>query len=51
MPILMGLILGFIVYKTKNLFSSIIAHIVFNITVLTLAYVGYELSKDLSLIL
>ncbi len=51
MPILMGVILGFVVYKTKNLYSSIIAHIVFNITVLILAYIGLELSKDLSLIL
>ena len=51
MPILMGVILGFIVYKTKNLYSSIIAHIVFNITALILAYLGLELSKDLSLIL
>lgn len=51
MPILMGVILGYIVYKTKNLYSSITAHIVFNVTALILAYLGLELSKDLSLIL
>ena len=45
MPILIGLILGYIVYKTKNLYSSIIAHIVFNITVLMIVYVGSELIK------
>ncbi len=45
MPILIGLILGYIVYRTKNLYSSIIAHVVFNITVLTIAYVGSELIK------
>ena len=51
MPILMGVILGFIVVKTKNLFSSIIAHVVFNLTSLTLAYLGSELLKQSSLIL
>jgi uncharacterized protein len=45
MPILIGIILGYIVYKTKNLYSSIIAHVVFNITVLTIAFVGTELLK------
>jgi membrane protease YdiL (CAAX protease family) len=45
MPILIGIILGYIVYRTKNLYSSIIAHVVFNITVLTIAYVGTELIK------
>jgi membrane protease YdiL (CAAX protease family) len=51
MPILIGIILGYIVYRTKNLYSSIIAHVVFNVTVLTIAYVGAELIKDLALIL
>ena len=51
MPILIGIILGYIVYRTKNLYSSIIAHVVFNITVLTIAYVGAELIKDPALIL
>jgi membrane protease YdiL (CAAX protease family) len=45
MPILIGIILGYIVYRTKNLYSSIIAHVVFNVTVLTIAYVGTELIK------
>ena len=45
MPIFIGIILGYIVYRTKNLYSSIIAHVVFNITVLTIAYVGAELIK------
>jgi len=43
MPILIGIILGYIVYRTKNLYSSIIAHVVFNITVLTIAFVSSEL--------
>ena len=51
MPILMGVVIGFIVYKTKNLYSAIIAHVVFNITSLTLAYVGWELLEELALIL
>jgi len=51
MPILMGVVLGFIVFKTKNLYSAIIAHVVFNITSLTLAYVGWELLEELALVL
>ena len=51
MIILMGLVLGFIVYKTRNLYSSIIAHIVFNVTSFTLAYLGMELLNESSLIL
>jgi len=51
MIILMGLVLGFIVYKTKNLYSSIIAHIIFNVTSFTLAYLGLELLNETSLIL
>lgn len=51
MPMLMGLVLGLIVLKTKNLYSAIIAHVTFNITSLTLAYVGYELLEQLALIL
>jgi len=51
MVILMGLVLGYIVFKTRNLYSSIIAHIVFNVTSFTLAYLGMELLNDTSLIL
>ena len=51
MPIFMGILLGFIVYKTKNLWSSIIAHVAFNFTTLMLAYLGWELLKDSALIL
>jgi membrane protease YdiL (CAAX protease family) len=51
MPILMGMILGYIVYKTKNLYSAIIAHVLFNLTSLALAYLGQELLKQTSLIL
>jgi membrane protease YdiL (CAAX protease family) len=51
MPMLMGVVLGFIVLKTKNLYSAIIAHVTFNITSLTLAYVGYELLDQIALIL
>ena len=51
MPILMGFVLGYIVYRTKNLYSAIIAHVAFNLTSLTLAYLGQELLKDMALIL
>ena len=51
MPMLMGVVLGFIVLKTNNLYSAIIAHVTFNITSLTLAYVGYELLNQIALIL
>lgn len=51
MIILMGLVLGFIVYKTRNLYSSIIAHIIFNVTSFTLAYLGLKLLNETSLIL
>ena len=37
LPMLMGLVLGAVVIKTKNLYSSIIAHILFNFTVFMLA--------------
>jgi len=49
MPMVMGIILGFIVFKTKNLYSAIIAHIVFNVTSLTLAYVGQYLLEQFAL--
>ena len=51
MPILMGIILGYVVYKTNNLYSAIIAHITFNVTSITLAYIGYELLENIALIL
>lgn len=51
MPILMGIVLGYIVLKTKNLYSAIIAHVVFNVTSLTLAYLSWELLEELALIL
>ena len=37
--IMIGIVLGFIKYKTKNLFSSIVAHLTFNFT----AYMLYLL--------
>ena len=49
--ILMGLVLGYIVYRTRNLYSAIIAHILFNVTSFTLAYLGMELLNETSLIL
>jgi len=51
MVILMGIVLGYIVFKTKNLYSAIIAHVTFNVTSLALAYVGWELLEQLALIL
>jgi len=46
MPIFMGIILGYIVYRTKNLYSSIIAHIIFNVTAITLAYIGEQILQQ-----
>ena len=51
MPIVMGIVLGFIVYRTKNLYSALIAHVAFNLTSLSLAYIGQEILKEASLIL
>jgi len=48
---IMGLVLGYVVYKTKNLYSAIIAHVAFNVTSLALAYLGWELLEQLALIL
>jgi len=42
-PILLGLILGTVVIKTKNLCSSIIAHIIFNFTVFMIAIFSMSL--------
>ena len=43
MPMIMGLLLAYIVIKTKNLFASIFAHVSFNVVVIIL----YFLSKSL----
>ena len=51
MIILMGVVLGYIVYKTRNLYSSLIAHIAFNVTSFTLAYLGWQLLEESALIL
>ena len=51
MIILMGIILGYVVYKTRNLFSSLIAHVVFNATSFILAYLGLQLLEQMALIL
>lgn len=49
MPMVMGIVLGYILFKTKNLYSSIIAHIIFNVTSLSLAYVGQHLLEQFAL--
>lgn len=49
MPMVMGIVLGYIVFRTKNLYSSIIAHIIFNVTSLSLAYVGQHLLQQFAL--
>jgi uncharacterized protein len=38
LPIIIGLLLGYIVIKTKNLFAAIIAHVTFNVIVLVLYF-------------
>jgi len=42
-PMIMGVLLAYIVFKTKNLFASIIAHIIYNVVVFML----YILAKSL----
>ena len=49
--ILMGIVLGYIVYKTRNLYSSLIAHIAFNVASFTLAFLGWHLLEESALIL
>ncbi len=44
MPIVMGVVLGFIVIKTKNLYSAIIAHIIFNLS----AFILYLFQQSLT---
>ena len=46
MPIFMGIILGLIVYKTNNLMSAIVAHLLFNLTsfLMYLLAQSYQLS-------
>jgi hypothetical protein len=51
MPIVMGIVLGYIVFKTNNLYSAIIAHVTFNLTSLSLSYIGQEIMEQASLIL
>jgi membrane protease YdiL (CAAX protease family) len=45
MPMLMGILLGYIVIKTKNLTAAIIAHILFNMA----SFVLYLFSQNLGL--
>jgi hypothetical protein len=40
MPVLMGIILGFIVVKTKKLYTAITAHVFFNLTVLVISFLN-----------
>jgi membrane protease YdiL (CAAX protease family) len=44
MPIIMGVFLGFVVFKTKNLYSAITAHMLFNLT----SFILYIFAKSLS---
>lgn len=41
--ILMGMILGYVVYRTKNLYSAITAHVAYNVTSLALAFLAQHL--------
>ena len=42
-PMIMGLLLAYIVIKTKNLFASIFAHVSFNVVVIILYFFGKSL--------
>ena len=44
MPMIMGILLGFVVFKTKNLFSAITAHMIFNLT----SFILYLFARSLS---
>jgi membrane protease YdiL (CAAX protease family) len=44
MPVIMGIFLGFVVFKTKNLYSAITAHMLFNLT----SFILYIFAKSLS---
>jgi len=44
MPVVMGVLLGFVVVKTKNLYSAITAHMIFNFA----SFILYLFSKSLS---
>jgi len=46
MPMMMGLILGFVVIKTKNLYSAIIAHVIFNLTAFILSILSQYLVPE-----
>ncbi|RLF31848.1 MAG: hypothetical protein DRM98_04895 [Thermoplasmata archaeon] len=48
-PIIMGLLLAYIVVKTKNLYSSIIAHVTFNIAAFVIYFLGKSLVQALIL--
>ena len=43
LPIAMGIILGLVVYKTKNLLASIVAHTTFNVVIMILAVFAQSL--------
>ena len=40
LPMIMGIVLAYVVFKTKNLLTAIIAHICFNVGVLILAFIA-----------
>ena len=46
MPMIMGLLLGFVVIKTKNLYSAIIAHVLFNLTAFILSILSQYLTSE-----
>jgi len=43
LPILMGILLAYIVIKTRNLYASIIAHVIYNVVAMVLYYLGMSL--------
>ena len=45
MPMIMGIILGYIVFKTKNLYAAIIAHMIFNFA----SFVLYLFAQSLNI--
>ena len=46
MPMMMGILLGFVVIKTKNLYSAIIAHVIFNLASFSLYLFAQALNLE-----
>jgi membrane protease YdiL (CAAX protease family) len=46
LPIVFGIILGYVVIKTKNLYSAILAHVIFNVIVIVISKLSQFLASE-----